>query len=152
MATIVKHGDGFQSKIRRKGFGPVTKTFPTHKLAKDWATRTEAEMLSGRYKSTDEAERTTLREALQRYMEEVTPEKAGVEQETYRIRQLQSQSFTGGLLANLRPADFIKYRYYRRKNFRANLSKADRKIAEDAKRLGIADKLPSKSENLITPI
>lgn len=66
-------------------------------------------MFSGRYISRDEAESTTLREALQRYLEEVTPEKAGVNQETYRIRQLQSQSFTSGFLANLRPADFIKY-------------------------------------------
>ena len=45
MATITKHGDGFQSKIRRKGFDPVSRTFPTHKLAKEWATRTEAEMV-----------------------------------------------------------------------------------------------------------
>ena len=94
MATIIRHGDGFQSKIRRKGFDPVSRTFPPHKLAKEWATRIEAEMFSGRYISRDEAESTTLREALQRYLEEVTPEKAGVDQETYRIRQLQSQSFS----------------------------------------------------------
>ena len=144
MATIIRHGDGFQSKIRRKGFDPVCRTFPTHKLAKEWATRTEAEMFSGKYISRDEAESTTLREALQRYLEEVTPEKAGVDQETYRIRQLQSQSFTGGFLANLRPADFIKYRDSRRKCLRANLSKADKKIVEEAKRRGATDALPSK--------
>ena len=62
MATIIRHGDGFQSKIRRKGFDPVSRTFPTHKLAKEWATRIEAEMFSGRYISRDEAESTTLRE------------------------------------------------------------------------------------------
>ena len=56
MATVVKHGDGFQTKIRRKGFKPISKTFPTHKLADEWGVRTEAEKFSGKYISRDEAE------------------------------------------------------------------------------------------------
>jgi hypothetical protein len=47
MTATIKHGDGDQAKIRRKGFTSVSKTFPSRKLANDWGINTESEMLRG---------------------------------------------------------------------------------------------------------
>ena len=77
ITTTIKHGDGDQAKIRRKGFTSVSKTFPSRKLANDWGINTESEMLRGQYICRDSAENTTLREALERYATEVTLEKPG---------------------------------------------------------------------------
>ena len=144
MATIIKHGDGYQVKIRRKGFTPVSKTFPSRKLANDWGINTESEMLRGQYICRDSAENTTLREALERYATEITPEKPGAYTELYRIRFLQSQSFADRSLSSLRPADFIKYRSERRQSLRLNLSKGDKKTAEVARRGKDLSSLPPK--------
>ena len=55
MAATIKHGDGYQAKIRRKGFTSVSKTFPSRKLANDWGINTESEMLRGQYICRDSA-------------------------------------------------------------------------------------------------
>ena len=109
MATIIKHGDGYQAKIRRKGFKTVSKTFASYQRAKHFGITTEAEMLQGRYVCRDSADHTTLREAFERYATEITPQKPGAYTELYRIRFLQSQSFADRVLSSLRPDEFIKY-------------------------------------------
>ncbi len=143
MATIIKHGDGYQAKIRRKGFPPVNKTFPTKTLAKNWATTLEAEMLSGSFVCRNSANNTTLGEALERYKNEVSPEKASPSSELYRVKFLQKQPFAIRPLSSLKPADFIHYRDERRKSLRINLSKTDRKIADSARRRKDLASLPS---------
>jgi len=134
MATIIKHGDGYQVKIRRKNCIPVSKTFPTHQLAKDWAITTESEMIRGQYVCRHSAENTSLRDALERYSVEISAEKPGAATERYRIRLLQSQPFASRSLSSLRPEDFIKYRDERRHCLRQNLSTADKRVAEAARK------------------
>lgn len=65
------------SKIRRKDFTSVSKTFPAPKLANDWGINTESEMLRGQYICRGSAENTTRRKALERHATEVAPEKPG---------------------------------------------------------------------------
>ena len=77
MAATIKHNDSSQAKIRRKGFTPVSKTFPAPKLANDWGINTESEMLRGQYICRGSAENTTRRKALERHATEVAPEKPG---------------------------------------------------------------------------
>ena len=50
-----------------------TKTFETRAEAEQWARAIEVEMAKGVFVSRAEAESTTLRELLERYLEEVTP-------------------------------------------------------------------------------
>lgn len=85
MATFVKRGDSWQAKVRRKGYEPISRTFDTKALAERWARDVEAEMDRGSYVDRTEAERTSLKEALERYEREVTPKKKGASQERHRI-------------------------------------------------------------------
>ncbi len=111
MATIRKKGEyQWHVQIRRKGFPPQTKTLNTRTEAEAWARSIENEMDRGVFVSRAEAERTTLREALERYQREVTPRKRGADQEKYRIRALLSLELAGCSLAKIRSSDLAKYR------------------------------------------
>lgn len=64
----------------------------------------------GIFVSRAEAERTTLREALDRYLAEVTPTKKGQAQETSLINRWRQDPLVTRFLASLRGADFAAYR------------------------------------------
>ena len=75
MAYISQRGAYWRAEIRRRGFKPAYRTFDTRQLAQQWARRTESEMDAGVYVDRSQAERTTLKEALERYRLEVLPGK-----------------------------------------------------------------------------
>ncbi len=111
MATLTKRGDGqWQAKVRRKGYPVVSKTFDTKAKADRWARSIEAEMDHGAFVSRAEAESTTLKEALDRYLNEVTPTKKGARQETDRINAWKEHELADRFLASLRSVDFAQYR------------------------------------------
>lgn len=76
MATIIKTDSGtWKAVIRKKGWPITSKTFRTKRDALDWARTAEDEMVRGIYISRAGAERLTVKDALQRYLQEVTPTK-----------------------------------------------------------------------------
>ena len=76
MATFVKTDAGtWKAIIRKQGWPITSKTFRTKRDATDWARSAGNEMVRGVYISRAEAERLTVKEALQRYLKEVTPTK-----------------------------------------------------------------------------
>jgi integrase len=82
VATIEKRGDGWRVRVRRPGVDR-SKTLPTKALARAWGDNLEREL--------DEIDagrlpRKTLREALERYRDEVSPTKRGERWEVVRIR------------------------------------------------------------------
>ena len=78
MASIYKRGPyQWQALIRRKGFETQAKVFNTKAEAETWANVTESEMVRGVFVSRKEAENTTLAEALDRYLQEVSSKKKG---------------------------------------------------------------------------
>ena len=91
MADIRKRGPyQWQVRIRRKGYSTQEKTFNTKAEAEAWAATTESEIVRGVFVSRKEAENTTLSEALDRYLKEVTENKKGIYQETRRIENLKT--------------------------------------------------------------
>lgn len=81
MATIVKNPTKnnsvrWKALIRIKGFETVSKTFRTKRDAEDWARRVEDQMVRGVYIQRAPAEKTTLKIALDKYIEEVSPLKS----------------------------------------------------------------------------
>jgi hypothetical protein len=71
MATIVSTPSGtHKALVRMKGWPTVSKTFRLKRDAIDWARRTEDEMVRGVYISRSGSERLTVKEALQRYLED----------------------------------------------------------------------------------
>ena len=76
MATLVRTPLGvWKAVIRKAGWPSAARTFRTKRDAQDWARRTEDEMVRGVFIQRAGSERTTLRVALSKYLEEVGPTK-----------------------------------------------------------------------------
>lgn len=110
MATFYQRESGrWQAKVRRDG-GEQSRTFAKKADAEAWARKLESEIERGVWRDTDEAERTTLAEALERYEREVSPRKKGAEQEAYRVRALRRLPLAKMTLARIRGADIAAFR------------------------------------------
>lgn len=66
----------YQAQIIRQGFPSQYRTFDTKGEAEAWARHVEGEMDTGAWRDRSEGDRTTLAEALDRYVQEITPFKA----------------------------------------------------------------------------
>ncbi|MFM0211489.1 site-specific integrase [Paraburkholderia sediminicola] len=119
MAYISQRGAYWRAEIRRRGYKPVYHTFDTKQQAQQWARRVEGEMDSRAYLDSSESERTTLREALERYRRDIVPEKRHPYQENRRIDRWIRHDLAYRTLASLRGTDFAKYRDDRRSAGRA---------------------------------
>ena len=76
MATIRKTPSvTWKAVMRKRGWPTVIKTFRTKRDAKDWARRTEDEMVRGVYIDRTTSERLLLKKALEPYEAEVCPTK-----------------------------------------------------------------------------
>lgn len=109
-------GDGtvsYRAQIRMRGFPHLSETFTRKTDAKKWIEDTKAAIRGGTAVST-EAARTTLREALERYLREITPRKKGRLREEERAKVWMQNPIALRFLAQLRGLDFSKYRDARR--------------------------------------
>src|SRR5690606_14622828 len=89
MASIRKHGEGWQARVRRKGLPESTRTFQSKADAERWARSTEAEMEQGRFVDRTLAENSTLAEILERYLQEVNPLLRGHSEGKYTLKAMQ---------------------------------------------------------------
>ena len=89
LATITKRKGRFCVQIRRKGYTPISRSFPTKAEAEAWAQdedrkrtspRMKRELLDPRY--------VKLGDVLERYLKEVTAHKISRETEHYRIAKI----------------------------------------------------------------
>ena len=97
---------GYQAKIRKKGYPTQNKTFRTKKEAEAWATVVESEMLRGVWRDRSEAEGTTLKDCLARYIQEVIPSKKGDgRRETGFARQWMDRPIASRFMAAIRGRD-----------------------------------------------
>ncbi|MRR50416.1 MAG: site-specific integrase [Rhodocyclaceae bacterium] len=79
MASTIKTASGtWKAYVRKQGFPPQIKTFRTKRDAEDWARRVEDEIVRGVYIVRAPAEKTTVKNALQRYLTEISPTKKSV--------------------------------------------------------------------------
>ncbi|RMH12361.1 MAG: site-specific integrase [Gammaproteobacteria bacterium] len=111
MATIIQRPNGkWQVKVRRTGFPSLSKTFNTKTDATRWARKIEAEMDRGSYLPSQEAERLSLGDCLQRYLREVTPRKKGAAQELMKARVILRHPIAELSMARIRGSDIARYR------------------------------------------
>ena len=111
MATIEQRASGWwQAKIRRKGIPRQSKSFEKYGDAEKWARDIENQIDRGIFVHREEAENTSLAEALERYLREVTPAKKGAYQETYLIKAWLKDPLSSRMLAKLRSSDFAAWR------------------------------------------
>lgn len=115
MATIRKRGDfQWEVRVRRKGHPIQCKTFELKADAEKWARAVEKEMDGGAFISQKEAERTSLKEALKRYIPEyIEKSLKHVQKEKVRATRLMEYPFALKSLVALRGSDlaaFVKMR------------------------------------------
>ncbi len=116
MATIHKRSGGqWQVKIRRKGWPPQSATFPTRKKAQDWAHRIESDMTAGHFVDRSAGQRTTLKELIELYLNEVTDKRPGeasrIAERSRLERFLRDEAeLCAHAVANLTPDHFEHYR------------------------------------------
>lgn len=111
MATIQKRGKGqYRVMIRRQGCPPQTATFGSRAEAANWARGIESQLDKGIVLDTREAGRTSLSEALDRYLREITPGKRGQQAERSRIGTLKASELAARTLLSLRGGDVASYR------------------------------------------
>ncbi|MBW9247882.1 MAG: tyrosine-type recombinase/integrase [Acidithiobacillus ferriphilus] len=97
---------GYQAKIRKKGYPTQNKTFRTKKDAEAWATVVESEMVRGVWRDRSQAESTTLKDCLNRYINEVIPSKKGDgRRETGFARQWMDRPIASRFMAAIRGRD-----------------------------------------------
>ena len=78
MATIFKKKGKYFAQIRRSFHKPIYKTFLSKYDAQKWARETERLIEMGQFVDTSEANKTTLRQLIERYFREVSVRKINV--------------------------------------------------------------------------
>ena len=92
MATIRQRKSGkWQAMVRRRGQPPAARSFLNRFDAERWARQIESEIDRGVFVDRSPAERTTLAELIDRYLEEVTPHKRSADREKRRLLTLRRQ-------------------------------------------------------------
>ena len=104
----------YQVLIRRKGHRTVSKNFKKKALADKFERQTLTEMDNYGFVDMSKAEKMTFKEALEQYVEQVTPSKKGAKTEGYRSNAIKRHAkFVDMSLARIRPTDIRKYRIQR---------------------------------------
>jgi integrase len=110
MASIRQHGNGWQSRVRRKGLPDLSKCFNTKNEAERWARAVEVAIDRGIYLDPSEASKTTLHDLISRYVAEILPTKKGYADDLYRLRAIQRKAIAKTTLARLSAVDIARYR------------------------------------------
>lgn len=115
MATIRKRGElQWQAIVKRNGINK-SKTFLQRADAEKWARMIEVEIDRGVFVDRAEAESTSLKDAFDRYANEVTPRKKGAVREMQRIRRWQVDPLAKKILASIKGNDIATWRDTQRK-------------------------------------
>ena len=120
VATFRKRSGSWQAIVKKKGFGQLARTFDTKAEAEAWAKVAESEMVRGVFVSRAEAENTSLSEALDRYLREVS-----VNKKSHRTEKIYAETWKRALgsrsLASITSTDLAKYRDNRLKEVSENM-------------------------------
>ena len=117
MATIRKHRDKYQARVRRKGYPAITKSFSRLSDAKEWAREIERQADRRELAPiSKELDKTTLADLVRRYRAEVVPRKKGRDVETIVLNAFLREPLCRKRLSDLHPEDFTKYRDKRLKS------------------------------------
>lgn len=110
MASFRQRNNKWQARVSRDGYPDQVKTFEARSNAERWARSVESSMDKGQFIDTQEAQRTTLRELILRYVQEVTPTMKSVTEDTIRLKAIARKPIANWSLANLSAARIAAYR------------------------------------------
>ena len=111
MATIRRHRDKFQVRIRRTGFPTITKTFAKLQDAKEWGRHQERQADRGELGPDRKVlETITLADLVRRYKDDVLPSKKGGSVEAIMLTAFLRHAICKKRLSDLTVTDFGKFR------------------------------------------
>ena len=110
MASIGQQGNSWQTRVRRKGYPDITKSFNTRKDAERWARSVETSLDRGTYIDPTEAEKVTLGDLIGRYIKEVLPSMKGYVEDSYRLKAIQRRDIAKINMARLSSLQIASYR------------------------------------------
>ena len=110
MATIRKHYNSWQVIIRKKGHPHIYKTFASYSLATQYAVESERAIAKGIFQDMSEANQTKLKDVLAHYRDNVTVDKKGAKQESYKINKLIRNKIANYSLARITPMKIAQFR------------------------------------------
>lgn len=106
MATIIKRNGKWFAQVRRKGVSKSA-TFQTKGQASAWANQTEADIISGNYHSGSSK---TFVDAIDRYLEEVTPTKRNPTNERSLLAVIRRAPFATERVTDITTEMIAQYR------------------------------------------
>ena len=109
MATITKENDKWYVQIRRSFHKPIYKPFIAKADASRWSRETERLIEVGEFLDTTEANKTTLRQLLERYEREVSSKKR-TKQDKYLIKNICRHSLVEKVLSHVSSSDIAEFR------------------------------------------
>jgi len=109
MASFFKKRGKWGVKIRRSFHKPINKTFISKQDAQRWAYRTERLIEIGQYKDLTEANKTTLKQLLERYEREVSSKKRTKADKQY-IKNILQFDFVHKVLNQINSSDIATFR------------------------------------------
>ncbi|SOE08615.1 site-specific recombinase XerD [Hoeflea halophila] len=111
MASIRKHGTGWQAQVRKLGHAAVVKTFRKKTDAEAWARQTEIAIERGEYAAPKQTHTSPpLSDLLFRYLEQCTATKRGAVSETYRIKTMLKHPMARLPVSRLKASAIAAYR------------------------------------------
>jgi integrase len=110
MATFRNRHGKWQARVTRKGIKPVSKSFQTKQDAERWARQVEADIDKGRYTNVALAERTLLKDIIERYIQEVTLQTRSMREDRYRLSAMMRHWIGSLTMIQLTPAKVAQYR------------------------------------------
>ncbi len=125
MATIRKHGNKWQVRIRRAGLRPLSKSFALHKDAMEWGRQMEVQADRHDLPADPRAlQQITLGELVERYRDTVSIKKRGYEKERVSLTAFLRHRICARRLSDLRTEDFGAYRDEMLKTIKPQLAEA----------------------------
>jgi integrase len=116
MATITKRGKVWQVQVFKKGVR-VSKSFTAKGQAQAWATQIESEINAGTYHG---GSNKTFADAVDRYLEEITPTKRNAYNESYLLKIVKQADFADKPISDITTEMLARYRDDKLKTLKPN--------------------------------
>jgi integrase len=110
MATFRNRDGKWQARVRRQGYAAITKSFITLQDAEKWARSIEVDLDKNIYNNTNLAEKTTLKDLIERYTREVTPSMRGASEDLIRLKAIARRPISQTNMLVVTPSKIAEYR------------------------------------------
>ena len=150
MATIRTKNGKWHVEIRRSFHKAIYKTFGTKQDAQRWAYQTERLIEIGQYKDMSEANKTTLKQLLERYQREVSSKKRTKADKQY-IKNILKFDFVNKVLNHINSSDIASFRDERLKVISGSSVNRELSLISDCINKAITEWKCYISENPVKP-